>query len=67
MNFNNWRDCSEWKNEGLSMNTTSNEAAKLYDITLSQFVGWYENLQYGGIENTIKNMINADPNFGKLN
>ena len=39
MNFNNWRSCIDWKNEGLEMNTTSNEAAKLYDITLSQLIG----------------------------
>jgi hypothetical protein len=64
MNFSNWRDCYEWKKEGLQMNTTSNEAAKLYDITLSQLVGWYENLQYGGVEISVKNMLKIDPNFG---
>jgi len=26
----------EWKNEGLRLSTTSNEAAKLYDVAISQ-------------------------------
>jgi tetratricopeptide (TPR) repeat protein len=59
----NFRDCDAWRKEGLQMNTTSNEACKLYDIVLSQHVGWYENEIYGGFDASINNMVNADENF----
>jgi hypothetical protein len=59
----NWRDCQEWKNESLPMNTTSNEAAKLFDISLSQIVGFYEEKQYGGIFQSMSKMVEADPTF----
>lgn len=29
-----------WRSEGLPLTTTSNEAAKMYDATLTQ-VGWF--------------------------
>ena len=59
----NYRDCDAWRKEGLAMSTTSNEACKLYDVVLSQHVGWYENEAYGGLEASIKSMINADEDF----
>ena len=59
----NFRDCSSWIQENLPMNTTSNEAAKLYDISLSQLVGWYENVQYNGLIGSLKTMTQVDPTF----
>jgi hypothetical protein len=62
-NSDNFRDCDAWRKEGLRMNTTSNEACKLYDVVLSQYVGWYENENYGGFESSIEKMVRADDNF----
>jgi hypothetical protein len=59
----NWRDCDAWRKSNLPMNTLSNEAAKLYDITLSQLMRWREDQQYGGLLNSLNKMINADPDF----
>jgi hypothetical protein len=58
-----WRDCDEWRHQNLSMNTTSNEAAKLYDCTLSQCVKWREDPVYGGLEGSLNQMLAADPSF----
>lgn len=59
----NWRDCDAWRKQKLPMNTTSNEASKLYDVSLSQIAGWYENKQYGGLVSSLDQMVNSDPNF----
>ena len=59
----NWRDCQAWRDEKLPMNTTSNEAAKLFDISLSQIVGFYEEKQHGGIFPSLTKMIEADHRF----
>lgn len=59
----NWRDCAAWKNEGVPLGTTSNEACKLYDAALTQYVGWYDDPQFGGLEQTISKLHKADPNF----
>ena len=63
INNENWRDCQAWKETGLKMNTTSNEACKLFDVTLSQYIGWYDNEKYGGIEGSLNSMLHADENF----
>ena len=58
-----FRDCDAWRHEKLPISTTSNEAAKLYDASVSQLVGWYENPQYNGLASTLKTMLEADPYF----
>jgi hypothetical protein len=58
-----WRDCSAWKDEGLPMNTTSNEASKLFDASLSQLVGWRELDEFNGLETSLNAMLEADSNF----
>lgn len=58
-----WRDCDAWRHENLSMNTTSNEAAKLYDCSLSQLVRWREDPATGGLDASLAQMLNADPTF----
>ncbi len=45
------------------MTTTSNEACKLYDASLSQLTGYYELEQLGGFSASIDSMLEADPNF----
>jgi hypothetical protein len=58
------RDCAAWlKNDNIKMNTTSNEACKLYDCALTQVVTWRELDDYGGLERTIANMLEADSEF----
>jgi hypothetical protein len=61
----NWRDCDAWsKNEKIRMNTTSNEACKLYDCALTQYVTWKEiDQDDGGLEKTVDSMIAADSDF----
>lgn len=59
----NWRDCKAWKDEGSPWNTTSNEACKLFDASLTQYVGWYDEKSVDGIEKSLENTLKADPNF----
>ena len=63
MNNDNWRDCDAWRKQNLSMNTTSNDAAKLFDVSLSQLIGYYDNKNYDGLESSLNSMIAADPDF----
>ncbi|XP_041361213.1 tetratricopeptide repeat protein 38-like [Gigantopelta aegis] len=58
-----WRGCEDWKNFGVPLSTTSNEASKAFDATLTQFVGLYNDVNTGGIKKSMTNMIQADPNF----
>uniref|UniRef100_A0A1I7ZUJ3 Tetratricopeptide repeat protein 38 n=1 Tax=Steinernema glaseri TaxID=37863 RepID=A0A1I7ZUJ3_9BILA len=57
----NLRDCQSWKEEGLEMTTTSNEAVKMFDASLRQLVSWINCDQLGGIEKTLSKMTAADP------
>ncbi|TMS34889.1 hypothetical protein L596_002391 [Steinernema carpocapsae] len=59
----NLRDCQAWREEGLEMSTTSNEAAKLYDASVRQLVSWINCDQLGGLEKTLKGMTAADPDL----
>ena len=59
----NWRDCDAWRKENLPMSTTSNEACKLYDVSLSQLTGYYENSDFNGFAVSLQTMIDSDPSF----
>ncbi|XP_051512750.1 tetratricopeptide repeat protein 38 isoform X1 [Myxocyprinus asiaticus] len=63
MNAAGFRDCKAWRSEGLSLSTSSNEACKLYDAILSQYVTWRNDETLGGIEGCIKAVRAADPDF----
>ncbi|KAJ8249869.1 hypothetical protein COCON_G00230850 [Conger conger] len=63
MNPASFRDCKAWQADGLSLSTTSNEACKLFDATLSQYATWRNDESLGGIEGCISAMQKADPNF----
>ncbi|KAK3087550.1 hypothetical protein FSP39_007448, partial [Pinctada imbricata] len=52
-----------WVDYGVPMSTTNDQAAKMYDGLLTQYVGWYDEDSLGGMEGTINTMIGADPNF----
>lgn len=45
------------------MSTTSNEAAKLYDAAISQYVGYYDDDTFGGVTPTIEKLCQTDPDF----
>jgi len=51
----------------MPLSTHSNEAAKLYDAAISQYVGWYDDANLGGLAGSLERMISADPTFGKMN
>ncbi|MCP9263891.1 Tetratricopeptide repeat protein 38 [Dirofilaria immitis] len=58
----NLRDCQAWKAEGFQISTNSNEAARLFDALLRQYVSWTECEQLGGMDKTLSKMIEAEPN-----
>jgi hypothetical protein len=35
-----WRDVKCLQDDGIPIDTTSNETAKLFDATLTQYTGW---------------------------
>lgn len=59
----NWRGCKDWIDFGTPLTTTSDEACKLYDAVLTQYVGWYDESSVGGIEASLDKMMAADSNF----
>ncbi|XP_052101537.1 tetratricopeptide repeat protein 38-like [Mytilus californianus] len=59
----NWRDCKAWIDAGLPLSTTSNEACKLYDASVTQASGMYDEPSVGGLEESTKKMLEADPKF----
>lgn len=58
-----FRDCKAWSAEGLPLSTSSNEACKLFDAILSQFVKWRNDETLGGLEGCFTAIKAADPNF----
>ncbi|PFX15896.1 Tetratricopeptide repeat protein 38 [Stylophora pistillata] len=52
-----------WRSEGLPLTTSSNDAAKMFDATLTQYTGWYDDSSVNGIEGSVSKMLAADPNF----
>ncbi|CAF1132628.1 unnamed protein product [Rotaria sordida] len=57
-----WRDVETLHNDGIPIDTTSNETAKLFDATLTQYVGWYNDKQLGGIKPSLSRLLASDPN-----
>uniref|UniRef100_A0A672G7Q7 Tetratricopeptide repeat protein 38 n=1 Tax=Salarias fasciatus TaxID=181472 RepID=A0A672G7Q7_SALFA len=58
-----FRDCQAWRAEGLALSTSSNEACKLYDAMLTQYVKWRNDETLGGLEGCMSAIQAADPNF----
>ncbi|XP_071382506.1 tetratricopeptide repeat protein 38 isoform X2 [Centroberyx affinis] len=58
-----FRDCEAWRAEGLPLSTSSNEACKLYDAILTQYVTWRNDETLGGIERCMSAIQAADPDF----
>ncbi|CAF1566155.1 unnamed protein product, partial [Rotaria sordida] len=57
-----WRDVKTLHNDGIPIDATSNETAKLFDATLTQYVGWYNDKQFGGIKASLSRLLASDPN-----
>ncbi|CAF4132581.1 unnamed protein product [Rotaria sp. Silwood2] len=57
-----WRDVKTLRNDGIPIDTTSNETAKLFDATLTQYIGWYSDKQLGGIKSSLFRLLASDPN-----
>ena len=58
-----FRDLAGWGDCNITLSTTSDQVAKLYDAALSQSVYMYNHPQYGGVMQTINKMLAIDPNF----
>jgi len=41
-----WRDVAGWASAGLPLSTQNDEAAKMFDAALTQFLGYYEEGRY---------------------
>ncbi|KAM9853913.1 tetratricopeptide repeat protein 38 [Aulostomus maculatus] len=63
MNASSFRDCQAWRAEGLPLSTSSNEACKLYDAILTQYVKWRNNESLGGVDGCMAAIKAADPDF----
>lgn len=59
----NWRDGAAWKAENLPLTTTSDVACKMFDAALTQYVGWYDDPNLGGLTGTLEKMKEADAHF----
>ncbi|XP_037770189.1 tetratricopeptide repeat protein 38 isoform X1 [Chelonia mydas] len=57
------RDCKAWQDAGLVLSTTSNEACKMFDASLTQYVTWTNDKSLGGIEGSLSKLHAADPTF----
>ena len=58
-----YNDLSGWKNEGMPLSTPSDEAAKLLDAFIAEVVFHDSDPTYGTMEDTSKQMFDADPDF----
>lgn len=47
------------------MTSSSNLACKMYDAALTQFIGFYDDPNLGGLGKTVEKMLHEDPDFGK--
>ncbi|CAF1421642.1 unnamed protein product [Adineta steineri] len=56
-----WRDVKCLYDDGIPIDTTSNETAKLFDAALTQYTGWYNDKQFDGVESTISRLLSSDP------
>ncbi|KAL4625090.1 tetratricopeptide repeat protein 38-like isoform X1 [Arapaima gigas] len=58
-----FRDCKEWRAEGLQLSTVSDEACRLYDAIITQTMMWRNDETLGGISGCISRLQAADPAF----
>uniref|UniRef100_A0A2C9JUD5 Tetratricopeptide repeat protein 38 n=2 Tax=Biomphalaria glabrata TaxID=6526 RepID=A0A2C9JUD5_BIOGL len=61
--YSNWRSPQDWRSQGLDLNTTSTDASKMFDAIVTQYTGWYDDENLGGMTGTLNKMLVADPDF----
>ncbi|XP_022654394.1 tetratricopeptide repeat protein 38-like isoform X2 [Varroa destructor] len=61
MPFHVYRDIAGWQSQNLPITTTSNEASRMFDSCISQFIAWRED-EYG-LGTAMEKMVSADPEF----
>lgn len=59
----NLRDAKAWSDQKLPINVSSDQAAKLFDASIRQLVSWIDCKQLGGLESTMAQMHDAEPEF----
>ncbi|KAL8619304.1 hypothetical protein ACOMHN_056948 [Nucella lapillus] len=59
----NWRTVKEWQDLNVPITTPSDQACKMFDAALTQYVQWKEEPSVGGIEGAVEKMLAADPDF----
>lgn len=62
MHHTAWRDASTWAKGGLALSTGSDESARMFDAALSQFLGYYEDRETGGLGGAIQTCLQSDEN-----
>jgi len=45
--------------------TVSMQCTEVWQCIIIQYIGLYEEDEYGGMEGTLNKLIKADPNFGE--
>jgi len=55
-----WRDVASWAASGLALSTGNDEAAKMFDAALTQFIGYYEDRETEGLGGAIQQCLQAD-------
>ncbi|XP_053382295.1 tetratricopeptide repeat protein 38-like [Mercenaria mercenaria] len=58
-----WRSAQDWKTLGLEFSSPSDEACKMYDACLTQYVNYHDDTNLGGTDGCISKMFQADPDF----
>ncbi|XP_070533328.1 tetratricopeptide repeat protein 38-like [Ptychodera flava] len=59
----NYKDCQEWRKVGFPAVNTSNEAAKMYDAAMTQYLSGYSDETVGNMGTCLQKMLTADPDF----
>jgi len=59
---NHWRDVQTLHQDGIPIDTTSDETAKLFDAALTQYTGWYNDDSLGGVDACLTRLLTSDPN-----
>jgi len=55
-----YRDVSSWAAAGLALSTGNDEAAKMFDSALTQFIGYFEDRETEGLGGAIQQCLQAD-------
>lgn len=58
-----YRDVLAWRAEGLELSTPSDQAAKLLDAVITEACFYDADPVHGRIDQTLKAMLQADPDF----